>query len=134
MEKSLRNILLVVLLLSAVSILMQFFERSALKDVEKKLELSKKNLDSAIIKLSAAQSKVDSVHSNMEQLRSFITQTEVTVSLLNAKKEVEDAERTKRAKKILDSLHNRVDSINSILKELDTVPKIGIKTLHHGKQ
>jgi hypothetical protein len=134
MEKSLRNILLVVLLLSAVSILMQFFERSALKDVEKKLELSKKNLDSAIIKLSAAQSKVDSVHSNMEQLRSFITQTEVTVSLLNAKKEVEDAERTKRAKKILDSLHNRVDSINSILKELDTVPKIGIKTLHHDKQ
>jgi cell division protein FtsL len=134
MEKSLRNILLVVLLLSAISILMQFFERSALKDVEKKLELSKKNLDSAIIKLSAAQSKVDSVHSNMEQLRSFITQTEVTVSLLNAKKEVEDAERTKRAKKILDSLHNRVDSINSILKELDTVPKIGIKTLHHGKQ
>jgi chromosome segregation ATPase len=112
---------------------MQFFERSALKDVEKKLELSKKNLDSAIIKLSAAQSKVDSVHSNMEQLRSFITQTEVTVSLLNAKKEVEDAERTKRARKILDSLHNRVDSLNSILKEIDTVPKIGIKTLHHGK-
>lgn len=129
MGKPLLTILLVILALNVINVFMQFFERSALKDVEKKLELSKHNLDSAIMKLTAAQSKVDSIQSNMEQLSGFITQTEVTVSLLNAKKELEEAERARRAKKILDSLHKRVDSINSILKEIDTVPIIGIKTL-----
>jgi hypothetical protein len=134
MEKSLRTILTIVLLLNVVGIVIQFFERSALKDVEKKLELSRHNLDSAITKLAAAQLKVDSIHTDMTHLSSFIAQTDVTVSLLNAKKEVEDAERSKRAKRILDSLHKRVDSLNSILKEIDTIPKIGIKTLHHDKQ
>lgn len=130
MGKPLLTILLVILALNAVNLFMQFFERSALKDVEKKLELSKHNLDSAITKLTAAQSKVDSIKSNMEHLSGFIAQTELTVSLLNAKKEVEEAERARRAKKILDSLHNRVDSINSILKDIDTVTNIGIKKLH----
>lgn len=134
MEKSFRTILFILLAINVVSLLFQFFQRSALKDVEKKLELSQHNLDTAITRLTAAQSKVDSIHTNMEQLKGFIAQTDVTVSLLNAKKEVEEAERGKRAKKILDSLHNRVDSINSILKDLDSIPKIGIKTLHHDKQ
>ena len=134
MEKSIRTILIIVLVLNVVSMITNFFERSALKDVEKKLELSKRNLDSAITKLTAAQAKVDSIHTDMGHLSSFITQTEVTVSLLNAKKDVEEAERSRRAKKILDSLHNRVDSINSLLKEIDSLPKIGIKTLHHDKQ
>ena len=134
MEKSIRTILIIVLVLNVVSMITNFFERSALKDVEKKLELSKRNLDSAITKLTAAQAKVDSIHTDMNHLSSFITQTEVTVSLLNAKKDVEEAERSRRAKKILDSLHNRVDSINSLLKEIDSLPKIGIKTLHHDKQ
>ena len=133
MEKSFRTILLIVLALSVVSIIIQFFEKSALKDAEKKLELSQHNLDSALLKIAAAQAKVDSVHTSIDQLSSFITQTGVTVSLLNAKKEVEEAERSKRAKRILDSLHKRVDSLNSILKEMDTIPKIGIKPLHHDK-
>lgn len=134
MEKSIRTILIIVLVLNVVSMITHFFERSALKDVEKKLELSKRNLDSAITKLTAAQAKVDSIHTDMGHLSSFIAQTEVTVSLLNAKKDVEEAERSRRARKILDSLHNRVDSINSLLKEIDSLPKIGIKTLHHDSQ
>jgi chromosome segregation ATPase len=130
MDKSFRNILIIVLVLNAIILITQFFEKSALKDVEKKLDLSQKNIDSALVRLTSAQSKVDSVQRNMEQLRTFITQTEVTVTLLNAKKEVEEAERSKRAKRILDSLKTRVDSLNSILKEIDTIPKIGVKPLH----
>ena len=97
MEKTVRVILLVVVVIAIINFVTMFFGNSNLRDIRKDLEKAKLTADSALYELQYSKSKLDSIKSDMLVFSSYINRIQKTVELNDVEKRLkEEKDRSKK--------------------------------------
>ena len=127
MDKSLRILIIVILSLMAVNFVLALFEKSRLRDIQKKIEESQANINSAINNLNESRAKLDSMQRDVEAFKLYIKNIQTSVAILNAKKELEEAKANSRLASQVKGLRGKVAELEQELDALDSLPDIEIK-------
>lgn len=127
MDRSLRILIFVILALIVINFIMSIFEKSQLRDIQRKIEASQTNIDSAINNLNASRAKLDSMQRDIENFKLYIKNIQTSVAILNATKELEEAKANSRLASKVKGLRGKVAELKLELNELDSLPEIEIK-------
>jgi len=129
MEKPLRYVIIAVLVLTAINALFTFFEKSQLKQIQKNIEASQRNIDTALNYINASRTRLDSLQGDVDKFKYYIKNIQANVSILNTKKEIEEAKANAKLKETLQDLNEKVKTFKEELKATDSLPPIDIKPL-----
>lgn len=129
MDKSLRIVIYIVLALTFINALITFFEKSQLKQIQKNIEASQRNIDTALNYINASRSRLDSLQGDVDKFKYYIKNIQTNVSILNTKKEIEEAKSNAKLKETLDELNAKVKNFKEELKTTDSLPPIEVKPL-----
>ncbi|MCW3112354.1 MAG: hypothetical protein JWR18_750 [Segetibacter sp.] len=124
MEKTIKVILFIVVVLAVVNLVTMFFGNSNLRDIRKDLEKAKLTADSALYELQYSKSKLDSIKSDMLVFSTYISRIQKTVELNDVEKRLKE-ERDKN--KIMDFKEN-IKRLRSDI-ETDSLPEIDVATI-----
>jgi hypothetical protein len=121
MEKSVKIILFVVVVLAVINLLTMLFGNSNLSEMRKDLKRAKLSADSALYELQYSKSKLDSIKSDMLVFSSYIARTQKIV-------ELNDLEKRTREEKDMEKVKDYKDNIKKLRADLetDTLPNIDI--------
>lgn len=116
MEKNLRYTLYVILCASIISMILTFTGNSNLSSMRQDLENAKRSADSALNELKTARITIDSLHSDISLMQSYVTYIQKSVALNDAIRIAEEAkskEKIAAAKAKVEMLKNdiRTDSL-----------------------
>ncbi len=129
MDKSLRIVIYIVLALTFINAIITFFEKSQLKQIQKNIEASQRNIDTALNYINASRSRLDSLQGDVDKFKYYIKNIQTNVSILNTKKEIEEAKSNAKLKETLDELNAKVKNFKEELKTTDSLPPIEVKPL-----
>lgn len=129
MEKPLRIVIYLVLALTVINALITFFEKSQLKQIQQNIEASQRNIDTALNYINASRTKLDSLQGDVDKFKYYIKNIQANVSILNAKKEIEEAKSNAKLKETVDELNAKVKAFKEELKATDSLPPIDVKPL-----
>lgn len=121
MEKTVRIILLVVVVIAIINLVTMLFGNSNLKDIRKDLEKAKLTADSALHELQYSKSKLDSIKSDMLIFSTYISRIQKTVELNDIEKRLKEE---KDRSKIIDFKENIKKLREDI--ETDSLPHIDV--------
>ncbi|GEO10034.1 hypothetical protein [Segetibacter aerophilus] len=121
MEKTVRIILLVVVVIAIINLVTMLFGNSNLRDIRRDLDKAKLTADSALNELQYSKSKLDSIKSDMLVFSTYINRIQKTVELNDVEKRLkEEKDRTK----ILDFKEN-IKKLRADI-ETDSLPDIDV--------
>lgn len=129
MDKSLRIVIYIVLALTFINAIITFFEKSQLKQIQKNIEASQRNIDTALNYINASRLRLDSLQGDVDKFKYYIKNIQANVSILNTKKEIEEAKSNAKLKETLDELNAKVKNFKEELKTTDSLPPIEVKPL-----
>jgi chromosome segregation ATPase len=129
MDKSLRIVIYIVLALTFIDAIITFFEKSQLKQIQKNIEASQRNIDTALNYINASRLRLDSLQGDVDKFKYYIKNIQTNVSILNTKKEIEEAKSNAKLKETLDELNAKVKNFKEELKTTDSLPPIEVKPL-----
>ncbi|MCW3108333.1 MAG: hypothetical protein JWQ09_2839 [Segetibacter sp.] len=121
MEKPIKIILFVVVVLAVINLVTMLFGNSNLRDIRKDLEKAKLTADSALYELQYSKSKLDSIKSDMIVFSTYISNIQKTVELNDVEKRLKEE---KDRNKIIDFKEN-IKKLRSDL-ETDSLPEIDV--------
>src|SRR3954454_8321714 len=90
MEKPIKIILFIVVVLAVINLVTMIFGNSNLKDIRKDLEKAKLTADSALNELQYSKSKLDSIKSDMLVFSTYINRIQKTVELNDVEKRLKE--------------------------------------------
>lgn len=121
MEKTVKIILFIVVVLAIINLVMMFFGNSSIRDIRQNLEKAKMTADSALYELQYSKSKLDSIKSDMVVFSSYINRIQKTVELNDVEKRLKEE---KDREKILDFKEN-IKKLRADI-ETDSLPDIDV--------
>ncbi|HEX8278796.1 MAG TPA: hypothetical protein VF540_08875 [Segetibacter sp.] len=121
MEKTVKIILFIVVVLAIINLVTMFFGNSSIRDIRENLEKAKMTADSALYELQYSKSKLDSIKSDMVVFSSYINRIQKTVELNDVEKRLKEE---KDREKILDFKEN-IKKLRADL-ETDSLPDIDV--------
>lgn len=124
MEKTIKIILFVVVVLAIINLATMIFGNSNLRDIRKDLEKAKLTADSALYELQFSKSKLDSIKSDMLVFSTYINRIQKTVELNDVEKRLKEE---KDMSKIMDFKEN-IKKLRSDI-ETDSLPEIDIASV-----
>ena len=124
MEKTIKVILFIVVVLAVVNLVTMFFGNSNLRDIRKDLEKAKLTADSALYELQYSKSKLDSIKSDMLVFSTYINRIQKTVELNDVEKRLKEE---RDMNKIMDFKEN-IKRLRSDI-ETDSLPDIDVATI-----
>lgn len=124
MEKWIKIILIVVIVLVLFNVISLFFGNSNIKSIKEDLEKAKVTADSALNELRFSQSKLDSIKADMLIFRSYIGNIQKTVELSDAEKRLKEEKNAAKASELKENIKNLRKDL-----ETDSLPDIELTTL-----
>ena len=124
MEKTIKVILFIVVVLAVVNLVTMFFGNSNLRDIRKDLEKAKLTADSALYELQYSKSKLDSIKSDLLVFSTYINRIQKTVELNDVEKRLKEE---RDMNKIMDFKEN-IKRLRSDI-ETDSLPDIDVATI-----
>ena len=124
MEKWIKIILLVVIVLVVFNVISLFFGNSNIKSIKQDLEKAKVTADSALNELRFSQSKLDSIKSDLLVFRSYISNIQKTVELNDAEKRLKEEKNAAKVSELKESIKKLREDIAT-----DSLPDIELTTL-----
>lgn len=121
MEKTIKIVLFIVVVLAIINLITMFFGNSSIRDIRKDLEKAKITADSALYELQYSKSKLDSIKSDMIVFSSYINRIQKTVELNDVEKRLKEE---KDREKILDFKEN-IKKLRADI-ETDSLPDIDV--------
>ncbi len=127
MDKPLKIILFIVLGIVVFHLVFDMFgSKSNIKTVIKNLELSRKNVDSALIEIKNAQEKLNTMQEDLNKYSLYIKDIQGRVELSDNEKKRKEA----RNQMELDSLKARIKKGKAELQLTDSLPPILVNDLN----
>ena len=124
MEKWIKIILLVVIVLVVFNVISLFFGNSNIKSIKQDLEKAKVTADSALNELRFSQSKLDSIKSDLLVFRSYIGNIQKTVELNDAEKRLKEEKNAAKVSELKENIKKLREDIAT-----DSLPDIELTTL-----
>ena len=124
MEKPIKIILFIVVVIAVINLVTMIFGNSNLRDIRKDLEKAKLTADSALYELQYSKSKLDSIKSDMLVFSTYINRIQKTVELNDVEKRLKEE---KDRDKIMDFKEN-IKKLRSDI-ETDSLPEIDIASI-----
>lgn len=124
MERTLRIIIIVVLAVAILNVILIWMGKSQLKEIQKNIELSRRQIDAAMKEVSKAKDGIDSVRSDLTVFRSSVQNTQTRVATINTKKEQEEAVVKTRIDNEWEKLNRKLDSLETVRKKTRPVIEI----------
>jgi len=124
MEKWIKIILLVVIVLVVFNVISLFFGNSNIKSIKQDLEKAKVTADSALNELRFSQSKLDSIKSDLLVFRSYISNIQKTVELNDAEKRLKEEKNAAKVSELKENIKKLREDIAT-----DSLPDIELTTL-----
>lgn len=121
MEKPVKIVLFVVVVIAIINLVTMIFGNSNLRDIRKDLEKAKLTADSALYELQYSKNKLDSIKSDMRLFSTYISNIQKTVELNDMEKRVKEE---KDMEKVMDFKEN-IKKLRADL-ETDSLPDIDI--------
>lgn len=118
MDNKLKIILIVVLSLAAINSVVAFFQKSQLKQIQKNIELSQININTALKDIQASQEKIEAMQKDISDYKSYLSNTQTTVEILNTKKDLEEAKARGVISSGLVNIRHRLDSLKAEREKL----------------
>ena len=118
MDNKLKIILIVVLSLAAINSVVAFFQKSQLKQIQKNIELSQININTALKDIQASQEKIEAMQKDISDYKSYLSNTQTTVEILNTKKDLEEAKARGVIASGLGTIRHRLDSLKAEREKL----------------
>jgi hypothetical protein len=124
MEKWIKIILIVVIILVVFNVVSLFFGNSNIKSIKQDLEKAKVTADSALNELRFSQTKLDSITSDILIFKSYISNIQKTVELSDAEKRVKEEKNAAKVTELKANIKKLREDI-----ETDSLPDIEVTTL-----
>jgi len=118
MDNKLKIILIVVVSLAAINSVVAFFQKSQLKQIQKNIELSQININTALKDIQASQEKIEAMQKDISDYKSYLSNTQTTVEILNTKKDLEEAKARGVIASGLENIRHRLDSLKAEREKL----------------
>ncbi|RYZ26803.1 MAG: hypothetical protein EOO10_14535 [Chitinophagaceae bacterium] len=124
MEKWIKIILIIVIVLVIFNVASLFFGNSNIKSIRQDLEKAKITADSALNELRYSQTKLDSITSDILIFKSYISNIQKTVELSDAEKRLKEERDAGKVSELKANIRKLREDI-----ETDSLPDIEVTTL-----
>ena len=124
MDKPVRIILIIIVIIAVANLALTFFQKSELKAIQSDIALSQSKISAAMKDIQGAELKIDSIQGNIGIYLTYLKKEKAQVDSLDLKKTADEQKYTKQIAALNKQFNATLASQNTQLTKMASLPEI----------